>query len=180
MSVLYAGPLDTGSLTAEERTLRRAVHKTIRKVSEDLEESFHFNTAIASVMELLNVLQPAELASPQFPAVMKEALQNVILLMAPIVPHITEELWQRMGNPTQLTQTGWPDYDPTAVIDEELLVVVQVNGKLRSKITVAAGTGEDELKTRALADDKVAQFIEGLTVRKVICVQGKLVNIVAG
>jgi len=131
-------------------------------------------------MELLNILQPAELASPQFPAVMKEALQSVILLMAPFVPHITEELWQRLGNTTPLTKTSWPSYDPAAVVDEELLVVVQVNGKLRSKITVAAGTGEDELKAVALADEKVAQFIEGLTVRKVICVQGKLVNIVVG
>jgi leucyl-tRNA synthetase len=175
-----AGPLDPGSLTAEERILRRAVHKTIRKVSEDLEDRFHFNTAIASVMELLNILQPAELASPQFPAVMKEALQSVILLMAPFVPHITEELWQRLGNSTPLTQTSWPDYDRSAVVDEELLVVVQVNGKLRSKITVAAATGEEELKALALADEKIAQFIEGQTVRKVICVQGKLVNIVVG
>jgi leucyl-tRNA synthetase len=178
--VRSAGPLDTGTLTAEERALRRAVHKTIRKVTEDLEERFHFNTAIASVMELLNILQPAELTSPQFPAVMKEALQSVILLMSPIVPHITEELWQRLGNPAPLTQTAWPGYDPAAVVDEELLIVVQVNGKLRSKITVAAGTGEDELKARALADEKIAPFIEGLTVRKVICVQGKLVNIVVG
>ncbi|HEY5523653.1 MAG TPA: class I tRNA ligase family protein, partial [Desulfuromonadaceae bacterium] len=175
-----AGPLDPCSLSAEERTLRRAVHKTIRKVSEDLEERFHFNTAIASVMELLNILQPAELSTPQFPAVMKEALQSVILLMAPFVPHITEELWQRLGNSAPLTQTAWPDYDTGAVVDEELLVVVQVNGKLRSKINVAAATGEDELKALALADEKVAQFIEGQTVRKVICVQGKLVNIVVG
>jgi leucyl-tRNA synthetase len=175
-----AGPIDAGSLTAEERALRRAVHKTIRKVSEDIEERFHFNTAIASVMELLNILQPAELVSPQFPAVMKEALQSVILLMAPFVPHITEELWQRLGNSTPLTQTDWPGYDPAAVVDEELLVVVQVNGKLRSKITVASGTGEEDIKALAMADEKVAQFIEGMTVRKIICVQGKLVNIVAG
>jgi leucyl-tRNA synthetase len=175
-----AGPLDLGSLSAEERTLRRAVHKTIRKVTEDLEERFHFNTAIASVMELLNILQPAELSTPQFPAVMKEALQSVILLMAPFVPHITEELWQRLGNPAPLTQTAWPEYDRNVVVDEELLVVVQVNGKLRSKITVAAGSGEDELKALALADEKIAQFIEGQNVRKIICVQGKLVNIVVG
>jgi leucyl-tRNA synthetase len=111
---------------------------------------------------------------------MKEALQNVILLMAPFVPHITEELWQKLGNTVPLTQSGWPEYDRSAVVDEELLVVVQVNGKLRSKITVAAGIGEEELKALALADEKVVQFIEGLTVRKVICVQGKLVNIVVG
>jgi len=175
-----AGPLDPGSLTAEERSLRRAVHKTIRKVSDDIEERFHFNTAIASVMELLNILQPAELSTPQFPAVMKEALQSVILLMAPFVPHITEELWQRLGNSSPLTRTSWPDYDRSAVIDDELLIVVQVNGKLRSKITVSAGTGEEELKALALSDEKVAPFILGQTVRKVICVQGKLVNIVVG
>ncbi|NTW98723.1 MAG: class I tRNA ligase family protein, partial [Geobacteraceae bacterium] len=175
-----AGPVDVGSLSAEERNLRRAVHKTIRKVTEDLEESFHFNTAIASVMELLNILQPAGLSTPQFPAVMKEALQSVVLLLAPFVPHITEELWQRMGNSSQLTTSSWPDYDRSAVVDEELLIVVQVNGKLRSKINVAAGTGEEELKALALTDEKVVPFIEGLTVRKVICVQGKLVNIVVG
>jgi leucyl-tRNA synthetase len=175
-----AGQVDPGSLSAEERNLRRAVHKTIRKVSEDIEERFHFNTAIASIMELLNILQPAELSTPQFPAVMKEALQSVILLMAPFVPHITEELWQRLGNSTQLTQTSWPDYDRSAVVDEEILAIVQVNGKLRSKITVAAGISENELKALALADEKVAQFILGQTVRKVICVQGKLVNIVVG
>ncbi len=178
--VRSAVPLDTEALTTEERTLRRSVHKTIRKVTEDLDERFHFNTAIASVMELLNILQPADLSTPQFPAVMKEALQSVILLMAPFVPHITEELWQRLGNPLSLTVTAWPDFDPAAVVDEELLIVVQVNGKLRSKITVAAGTGEDDVKVRALADEKVIPFIEGLTVRKVICVPGKLVNIVVG
>ena len=175
-----APPVDPGLLTAEERTLRRAVHKTIRKVTEDLEESFHFNTAIASVMELLNIIQPAELSTKQFPAVMKEALQSVVLLMAPFVPHITEELWQVLGNSSQLAVTPWPDYDQSAVVDEELLVVVQVNGKLRSKITVAVGTSEEELKSLALADEKVVQFIEGLTIRKIICVQGKLVNIVVG
>ncbi|OGU17302.1 MAG: leucine--tRNA ligase [Geobacteraceae bacterium GWC2_53_11] len=175
-----AGSPDLDALTAEERVLRRAVHKTIRKVTEDLDERFHFNTAIAAVMELLNVLQPADFTTPQFPAVMKEALQSVVLMMAPFVPHITEELWQRLGNATPLTQASWPDYDRSAVVDEELLVVVQVNGKLRSKITVAAGTGEEELKQLALADEKIVPFVEGLTVRKVICVPGKLVNIVVG
>lgn len=175
-----AAPLNLDALTAEERVLRRAVHKTIRKVTEDLDERFHFNTAIAAVMELLNVLQPADFTTPQFPAVMKEALQSVVLMMAPFVPHITEELWQRLGNATPLTQASWPDYDQSAVVDEELLVVVQVNGKLRSKITVAAGTVEEELKQLALADEKIVPFVEGLTVRKVICVPGKLVNIVVG
>ena len=104
----------------------------------------------------------------------------MILLMAPFVPHITEELWQRLGHTSPLSGTAWPDYDRDAVVDEELLMVVQVNGKLRSKITVAAGSDEEELKALALADEKIVPFLEGLTVRKVICVQGKLVNIVVG
>ncbi|MDD2897182.1 MAG: leucine--tRNA ligase [Desulfuromonadaceae bacterium] len=178
--VQTAGTLDLNAMSAEERSLRRAVHKTIRKVTEDLEDRFHFNTAIASVMELLNILQPSELSTPQFPAVMKEALQSVILLMAPFVPHITEALWHVLGNSEQLTGTSWPSYDPAAVVDEEMLIVVQVNGKLRSKITVAAETGEEEIKARALADEKVMLLIEGQTIRKVICVPGKLVNIVVG
>jgi leucyl-tRNA synthetase len=175
-----AGAVSVADLTPDERAVRRAVHKTIRKVTEDLEERFHFNTAIAAVMELLNTLQSAELASPQFAAVMKEALQSVILLMAPFVPHVTEEIWQRLGHCSRLSTASWPDYDRDAVIDEEVVMVVQVNGKLRSKITIPAGSDEDELKARALADEKIAPFLEGVTIRKVICVQGKLVNIVVG
>jgi len=175
-----AGRIDLSALTAEERTLRRSVHKTIRKVTEDLEERFHFNTAIAAVMELLNTLQSTELSTPQYGAVMKEALDTMVLLLAPFVPHMSEELWQRLGHTGLLSSTPWPDYDRTAVVDEEVLVVVQVNGKLRSKITLPAGTGEEELKAKALADEKVQPFLEGVQVRKVICVPGKLVNIVVG
>ncbi|MDR3581045.1 MAG: leucine--tRNA ligase [Oryzomonas sp.] len=171
---------DVATLTAEERTLRRAVHKTIKKVTEDIEERFHFNTAIASVMELLNTVQPTELNTPQRGAVMKEALETMVLLLAPFVPHISEELWQRLGNGTPLSRTAWPEYDRDAVVDEEKLVVVQVNGKLRSRVTVPAGTGEEELKAAALADEKVLPFLEGKQVRKVVCVPDKLVNIVVG
>ena len=179
-AIRAAGRVDVASLTPEERSLRRAVHKTIRKVTEDVEERFHFNTAIASVMELLNTLQSYEQSASRSSAVMKEALESVVLLMAPFVPHITEELWQHMGNTVPLSGTAWPEYDRDAVVDEELLVVVQVNGKLRSKVTVAAGTGEEELKALALTDEKVLLFTEGKTVRKVIYVPGKLVNIVVG
>ncbi|MBC7961735.1 MAG: leucine--tRNA ligase [Steroidobacteraceae bacterium] len=179
-AIKAAGSVDVASLNSEERNLRRAVHKTIRKVTEDVEERFHFNTAIASVMELLNTLQSSEQVSRQSAAVMKEALESVVLLMAPFVPHITEELWQRMGNKVPLSGSAWPEYDRDAVVDEEVLVVVQVNGKLRSKVTVAAGTGEEELKALALADEKVLLFTEGKAVRKVICVPGKLINIVVG
>jgi leucyl-tRNA synthetase len=175
-----AGLVDPASLTAEERTLRRSVHKAIKKVTEDVEERFHFNTAIAAVMELLNVLQDAAPAVAHNGALMKEALESVVLLLAPFVPHITEELWQQLGHTTPLSETAWPEYDREAVVDEEVLVVIQVNGKLRSKLTVATGTDEDAIKTLALADEKVQPFIEGKQVRKVICVPGKLVNIVVG
>jgi leucyl-tRNA synthetase len=175
-----AGKIDVSALTAEERGLRRSVHKTIRKVTEDLEERFHFNTAISAVMELLNTLQSTDLSSPQQGAVMKEALESLVLLLAPFVPHISEELWQRLGHTELLSSTPWPDYDRSAVVDEEVLVVVQVNGKLRSKITLPAGMDEESLKAKALADEKVQPFLEGVQVRKVICVPGKLVNIVVG
>jgi len=175
-----AGSVVTASLTAEERVLRRSVHKTIRKVTEDIEERFHFNTAIAAIMELLNTLQSTELNTTQFGPVMKEALESMVLLLAPFVPHIAEELWQSLGHAEHISSAAWPEYDRSAVVDEEVLVVVQVNGKLRSKLMVAAGTDEDALKTLALGDEKVQPFLENVQVRKVICVPGKLVNIVVG
>jgi leucyl-tRNA synthetase len=178
--VKNAAAVDMATLTAEERTLRRAVHKTIKKVTEDIEDRFHFNTAIASVMELLNTVQSSELNTPQRGAVMKEALETMVLLLAPFVPHLSEELWQRLGNDTPLSRSAWPEYDRDAVVDEEVLVVVQVNGKLRSRVTVPAGTAEEGLKACALTDEKVLPFLEGREVKKVVCVPDKLVNIVVG
>ncbi len=178
--VRSAAALDVATLNSDEQKVRRAVHKTIRKVTEDVEERFHFNTAIAAIMELLNTLQSTELDSPQSAPVMKEALQSMVLLLAPFVPHIAEELWQQLGHTEQISAAAWPDYDRSAVVDDEVLVVVQVNGKLRSKITVAAGTDEEILKERALADEKIQPFLQGVQVRKVICVPGKLINIVVG
>jgi leucyl-tRNA synthetase len=175
-----AADLDVAALTDEERTLRRAVHKTFKKVTEDIDERFHFNTAIAAVMELLNVLQGAKLASPQSGAVMKETLDLLVQMLAPFVPHISEELWQQLGHATSLADTPWPAYDPAATVDEELLIVVQVNGKLRSRLSVAVGIDEETVKAQALADDKVKVFTDGQQIRKVIYVPGKLVNIVAG
>jgi leucyl-tRNA synthetase len=179
-TVRNAATPDTATLTDEERTLRRAVHKTLKKVTEDIDERFHFNTAIAAVMELMNSLQGARLASPQAAAVMKEALELVVVMLAPFVPHLTEELWQQIGHTTALSATQWPAWDAAAVVDEELLIVVQVNGKLRSKLSVPAGIDEETAKQLALADDKVKVFTDGMQVRKVIYVPGKLVNIVVG
>lgn len=179
-TTLVAPVLDPATLTDEERTLRRAVHKTLKKVTEDIDERFHFNTAIAAVMELMNTLQGARMNSPQAAAVMKEALELVITMLAPFVPHIAEELWQQLGHKTPLSETSWPVWDAEAVLDEELLVVVQVNGKLRSKLSVAVGIDEETIKQMALADEKIRGFTDGTQIRKVIYVPGKLVNIVVG
>jgi len=179
-AVSAAPQLDPSALSDAERSLRRAVHKTLKKVTDDIDERFHFNTAIAAVMELMNSLQGARLATPQSAAVMKEALELVVTMMAPFVPHITEELWQTLGHTTPLSATAWPAWDAEAVVDEELLVVVQVNGKLRSKLSVAVGLDEETIKQMALADDKVKVFTDGMQIRKVIYVPGKLVNIVVG
>ncbi|KAF0220241.1 MAG: leucyl-tRNA [Geobacteraceae bacterium] len=176
-----ASSLDADTLSEEGKALRRAVHKTIRKVSEDIEDRFHFNTAIAAVMELVNAIQSFEPKNdPRHAPVLKEAIESVVLLLTPIAPHFAEELWEGLGHAGGVEKAGWPTFDPSAAVDEELLIVVQVNGKLRGKVTVQAAAGEDEVKGAALADEKVKAFMEGKSVRKVIYVPGKLVNIVVG
>lgn len=177
--IAAAPPLDKSALSAEERNFRRVIHKTIKKVTEDIDERFHFNTAIAAIMELLNNILSHNLAETnQRAALMKEGCEAIILLLSPFVPHITEELWSFLGDKTPLSETAWLDYDPEAVVEEESLVVVQVNGKLRSKIVVPAGTSDDDVKTIALSDEKIAAYLEGKSARKVIVVPNKLVNIV--
>ncbi len=173
--------LDPENLSPEGKELRRVVHKSIRKVTEDIEDRFHFNTAIAAVMELVNAIQAFEPKNaPGNLPVLREAVESVIRMLAPFVPHFAEEIWAEMGHGGGIDGAGWPAFDPAAAVDEELLIVVQVNGKLRGKLTVPARAGEEEVRKAALADGKVSSFIEGKTVRKVIYVPGKLVNIVVG
>jgi leucyl-tRNA synthetase len=174
-----AGPVDAAILTEEGRILRRAAHKTIRKVTEDVGDRFHFNTAIAAIMELVNALQGFEPKNDRRNApVLREALESVVLMLSPFVPHMAAELWEGLGHAESVESAGWPGYDPEAAVDEELLIVVQVNGKLRGRVTVSASAAEDEVKASALADEKVKGYLEGKTVRKVIYVPGKLLNIV--
>lgn len=174
-------PVDGAWLSAEGRNLRRIVHRTIRKVSEDVEERFHFNTAIAAIMELVNAVYAFEgKREPANAAVVKEALESVVLLLAPFVPHITEELWECLGHGEGIGAASWPVYDPDAIREDEITVVVQVNGKLRGKVTVGVDAGEEDVRNAALADEKIRAHIEGKTVRKIIHVPGKLLNIVVG
>ena len=162
------------------RELYRKIHQTIAKVTRDIEERFHFNTAISAVMELVNAMYAFDGAgdSHEGRQVMRFAMESVLLLLSPIVPHISEEIWAALGNTQSILLESWPIFQEEALAEEERLVVVQVNGKLRSRITVPSDMERDALEKRALEDDRVLKFISGKTVRKVIVVGKKLVNIV--
>ncbi|MEN8134776.1 MAG: leucine--tRNA ligase [Thermodesulfobacteriota bacterium] len=169
-------------LNGSSRALHRKTHQTIRKVSTDIETRFHFNTAISGVMELTNLLFSAtaqEAKAEIDPAVVREAVEATLTLLSPMTPHLCEELWQLIGHTTTLNEVAWPNYDEEAAKDEEITVVLQVNGKVRSRLQVAPNTAKDELEKIAMVDANVLKFTEGKTVRKVIVVPNKLVNIVA-
>jgi leucyl-tRNA synthetase len=160
------------------RSLRRQVHRTIKKVTEDIDGRFHFNTAIAAVMELVNAIYGFD-AKEQHPGVVREALESTVRLLAPFVPHMAEELWVCLGHEGGIEAAGWPAWDEAALVEDEKTIVVQVNGKVRGKVLVAAAADRDMLQQAALEEPNVARFLEGKTVRKVVVVPGRLVNIVA-
>lgn len=173
------GRVEPAVLSDEARSLRRLVHKTIRKVSADIDERFHFNTAIAAIMELVNAIHAFSPKNrPENSPLLREALESTLLLLYPFVPHFCEELWEKCGHRGGIELAGWPAYDQEAAADEELLIVVQVNGKLRGRITVPVDAAEEVVKAGALADEKVMAYLEGKSPRKIIYVPGKLLNIV--
>ncbi|NOZ22031.1 MAG: leucine--tRNA ligase [Planctomycetes bacterium] len=160
--------------------LFRKIHQTIRKVTDDIEQSWHFNTAIAKIMELVNAIEGFDpKASDKAFGVFRFALETTVQLLSPFAPHIAEELWSRLGREDGIFRAQWPTYDAAAAAEEEIEIPIQVNGKLRSKIAVSADLSDADLEAAALADEKVAKFTEGKTVRKVIVVPKKLVNVVA-
>lgn len=170
--------LDVASLTSEQKKIRRDVHKTIAKVGDDLGRRQTFNTAIAAIMELMNTLQKAPLQHAQDKALMREALEAVVRMLAPITPHISHELWTALGH-SDIEHAPWPEADKSALVEDEKLIVVQVNGKVRARLTVAADAAKEQVEAMALENEGVAKFTDGKTIRKVIYVPGKLVNIVA-
>lgn len=170
--------LDITALSAEQKVLRREVHKTIAKVSDDIGRRQTFNTAIAAVMELMNKLTKASLESDQERAVMAEALSAVVRMLYPITPHICFELWQALGNESNIDTAEWVKADEAAMVEDEKLIVVQVNGKVRGKVTVAADADEETVKTIAFADENVKKFVDNQHIVKVIYVAGKLLNVV--
>jgi leucyl-tRNA synthetase len=173
--------VDAAALDAGQKALRRQLHATIQKVDDDYGRRHSFNTAIAAVMELLNHVSKFDDMSDQGRAVRHEALQAMVLLLNPVTPHLCHALWQALGHPeTLLEDVPFPQADPAALVRDAVTMAVQVNGKLRGTIQVAVDIGKDEAERLALAEPGVARFLEGQSVRKVIVVPGKIVNIVAG
>ena len=174
------GQLDIALLNNEQKTLRRELHKTIAKVSDDIGRRYTFNTAIAAIMELSNKLQKASLATELDRAVMQEAVLALLQMLNPITPHVAQYLWSQLGQDNSIEHTPWPVVDTAAMVEDEKLVVVQINGKVRGKVTVAADADQDAVMAAAKTDDNVNRHLEGVTVRKVIYVPGKLLNLVVG
>jgi len=180
-----AGPdhavVDPAALDAGQKALRRQLHETIQKVGDDVGRRHSFNTAIAALMELLNALGKFDDHSEQGRAVRHEALEAMVLLLNPVVPHVSHALWQVLGHPAEvLEDQPWPKADEAALVRDSLTLAVQVNGKLRGTIEIAAGASKEQAEQLALAHPNVIAFMEGQSVRKVIVVPGKIVNIVAG
>ena len=161
-----------------QNKLRRKTHQTISKVTDDIGRRYTFNTAIAAVMELVNEVSAFNVDDELDRQVIKEAIESILLLLSPIVPHICHQLWLDINHDQPIIDARWPKYDSSLLKSETSLIVVQVNGKLRSKLEVDASISEDELKSMALSDEKVVRFIDGNEIKKIIVIPEKLVNIV--
>ncbi|HLK62706.1 MAG TPA: leucine--tRNA ligase [Bryobacteraceae bacterium] len=173
------GQTGDGSVTGSaDRKVLRKLHQTVQKITEDFETRWHFNTCIAGIMELMNVLyaEEANLSA----SVKPEILEKLALLLAPFAPYVSQEIWEELGKEGPVFRQCWPSFDPELAKEEEAEIPVQVNGKLRSKIYAAFGTPKEELERRALADEKVRPFLAGKQLKKVIVIPDKLVNLVAG
>jgi leucyl-tRNA synthetase len=176
--------VDAAALSPAGKTFRRAIHETIHRVTEDIERDFHFNTAISAVMELVNALHDFErtsldgMARQERSALLREAVEATVLLLGPVSPHITEELWAALGHRESLFTRSWPVADPLALARDEVEIVVQVDGRVRGRLTAAVGAQEEEIRAMALSDGKVLPWLDGRQVAKVVVVPGRLVNIV--
>jgi leucyl-tRNA synthetase len=170
--------LDIDNLSDEFKDLRRQTYQALTKVSDDLGRRHTFNTAIAAVMELMNAIAKFEDNSEQGRAVKQEALEMVVLMLAPITPHICDQLWRGLSHDEAVVDVAWPEIDESALKQDKIELMVQVNGKLRAKIKVSAEAAKDAVEAEAMADENVQKFIDGKEIRKVIVVPGRLINIV--
>ena len=165
-------------LTKEDKAMRYTIHATLKKVTDDLSEKFGFNTAISSLMELINEMYKYKELDNRNNAVIKEGIETIVTILAPFTPHIGEELWTMIGKEGSIFDISWPKYDESALVKDEVEVVVQVNGKVRGKLTVGANVSREEMQELAIADEKIKALVEGKTIVKVVAVPKKLVNIV--
>jgi leucyl-tRNA synthetase len=179
-----AAPAPGGPLSGPGREFRRVIHETIQKVTHDIEHDFHFNTAISAVMELVNALHEFERSSldgvprAERGALLREAVEATVLLLGPVSPHLTEELWAALGHRESLFRRPWPVAEPAALARDAVEIVVQVDGRVRGRVTAAAGAPEAEVREQALADGRVRPWLDGRQIAKVVVVPGRLVNIV--
>ena len=168
-----------GNLSPEARRIRRKLHQTIKRVSDDFQGRWHFNTCIAAIMELVNELYGVEENIARIPAsLLSDVQRNLVLLLHPFAPYVTSELWEMLGERKDLLRAPWPKYDPALAKEEEIEIPIQVNGKLRSKIVVSADADQNTIQQTAQSDEKLKAAIRGKQIVKVIVVPGKLVNVV--
>lgn len=167
------------ALTEADRQMRRVIHRTVQRVTKDVEERFHFNTAISAIMELVNAFyQYKERGDAMNRAVVAEGLQKLVLLLAPFAPHLAEELWHRMGHEESVHLQPWPDFDPDVVRTEEIEIAVQINGRVRDRLVIDADASQEEMKAAALELERVRAAVEGREIVRIVAVPGRLVNIV--
>ena len=171
----------TDPLPDNLKSLHRKTHQTMKKVTQDIENRFHFNTAISAIMELVNAIYQFETDDKEDAlsrAVLREAIEAVVILLSPIVPHISEELWEALGGRESIASVPWPTFNPKIIEEDERVIVIQVNGKLRSRITVSVSASEEEVKEAALNTTRIKELLKDSEIRKIIYVPKKLINIV--
>ena len=179
-----AAPGQAAEYSDAGRAFRRTIHETITRVTEDIDKDFHFNTAISAVMELVNALHDFDrdsmdtVGAAERQRLLREAVETMLLLLGPVTPHIAEELWSAIGHGESLFRHPWPVADPAALRRDEVVIIVQVDGRVRSRLTVDVAAAEREIQDRALADEKVRPWLDGRQVAKVVVVPGRLVNVV--
>jgi leucyl-tRNA synthetase len=161
------------------RKLRYKTHSTIKKVTDDIQDRFNFNTAISSIMELSNMLYSYRDQEEQDLAVLKEAINTLIILLSPFAPHICEEMWHGCGHTDSICQQSWPQYDEAALVQDEVEIAIQISGKIRERLVVPTGISQAELEEMALVQPKIQELISGKQIVKIVVIPGKLVNIVA-
>ena len=169
---------EIGELSKEDKAMRYTIHTTLKKVTEDLSNKFGFNTAISALMELINEMYKYKELENRNEGVIKEGIETIVTILAPFTPHIGEELWDMIGKDGSVFDIKWPNYDETALVKDEVEIVVQINGKVRGKLSIASNINKDEMERLAIEDEKIKALVDGKTIVKVVAVPKKLVNIV--